>query len=196
MHPLAGVLSAYGMGLADQNVMREQAIELPLSRPRRRCRGDERAGSRSHRGRQAELRQQASGRPVTVHRRVHVRYEGTDSALVVPFGDAAQVQAAFEAAYRQRFAFLMQGERRLIVEAVSVEAVGGRRAGRAAPRDRTRRARCRAAETVRMCSAAGSGWTRRWWCAKTCGPATSSPARPSSPRRTRPRWSSPAGRRG
>ena len=58
-----------------------------------------------------------------MHRRVHLRYEGTDSALVVPFGDAAALQGAFEAAYRQRFAFLM-AERRLIVEAVSVEAVG------------------------------------------------------------------------
>jgi 5-oxoprolinase (ATP-hydrolysing) len=69
-----------------------------------------------------------------VHRRVHVRYEGTDSAIVVPFGDAAPVQASFEAVYRQRFAFLMS-ERRLIVEAVSVEAVGaGDAPVRAAPR--------------------------------------------------------------
>ena len=60
---------------------------------------------------------------IVVHRRVHLRYEGTDSALVVPFADEAGLQAAFEAAYRQRFAFLMS-ERRLIVEAVSVEAVG------------------------------------------------------------------------
>jgi len=57
-----------------------------------------------------------------VHHRVHVRYEGSDAALVVPFGDLATVQAGFEAAYRQRFAFLMQGKR-LVVEAVSVEAV-------------------------------------------------------------------------
>ena len=53
---------------------------------------------------------------------MHVRYEGTDSSLVVPFGEPAEVRAAFEAAYRQRFAFLMS-ERRLIVEAVSVEAI-------------------------------------------------------------------------
>jgi len=119
-HPLAGVLSAYGMGLADQNVMREAAIELPLVSALEAVtrRVDELAGEAVD-----ELARQGvgSGR-VRVHRRVHVRYEGTDSALVVPFGDVAQVQAAFEAAYRQRFAFLM-AERRLIVEAVSVEAV-------------------------------------------------------------------------
>jgi len=119
-HPLGGVLSAYGMGLADQNVMREAAIELPLVSALDAVtqRVDELAAEATD-----ELaRQGVSGGRVHVHRRVHVRYEGTDSALVVPFGDVAQVQAAFEAAYRQRFAFLM-AERRLIVEAVSVEAV-------------------------------------------------------------------------
>jgi 5-oxoprolinase (ATP-hydrolysing) len=30
VHPLAGVLSAYGMGLADQNVIKEQAVERVL----------------------------------------------------------------------------------------------------------------------------------------------------------------------
>jgi 5-oxoprolinase (ATP-hydrolysing) len=59
---------------------------------------------------------------VTIHHRVHVRYEGSDSALVVPFGDLRAIVAGFESAYRQRFSFLMQGKR-LMVEAVSVEAI-------------------------------------------------------------------------
>jgi 5-oxoprolinase (ATP-hydrolysing) len=119
-HPLAGVLSAYGMGLADQSVMREAAIERPLADSLAQVaqRLDELA-----RDAEDELRRQgvAAGE-VQVHRRIHVRYQGTDSALVVPFGNAAQIQAAFEAAYRQRFAFLMS-ERALVVEAVSVEAI-------------------------------------------------------------------------
>jgi 5-oxoprolinase (ATP-hydrolysing) len=119
-HPLGGVLSAYGMGLADQNVMREAAIELPLAAAAATV--GERIDGLAKGARAELVRQGASEAQVIVHRRVHVRYEGTDSALVVPFGDAAAVQAAFEAAYRQRFAFLMT-ERRLIVEAVSVEAV-------------------------------------------------------------------------
>ncbi|EHP37451.1 ATP-hydrolysing 5-oxoprolinase, partial [Cupriavidus basilensis OR16] len=45
------------------------------------------------------------------------------SALVVPFGTLPAMQAAFDAAYRQRYAFLMQGKP-LIVEALSVEAIG------------------------------------------------------------------------
>jgi len=121
VHPLAGVLSAYGMGLADQNVIREQAVErvlepaamAPLAKQL-----DALADVASE-----ELRQQRIGQgELQVHRRVHLRYEGSDSALIVPFGELASIQAAFEAAYRQRFAFLMVGKR-LIVEAVSVEAV-------------------------------------------------------------------------
>ncbi|MEW6479005.1 MAG: hydantoinase B/oxoprolinase family protein [Pseudomonadota bacterium] len=121
VHPLAGVLSAYGMGLADQNVIREQAVELPLE-PGALAQVDamlEHLASLAV----AELeRQQVGLGQVVAHRRVHVRYEGSDAALVVPFGDLATIQSGFEAAYRQRFAFLMQGKR-LIVEAVSVEAV-------------------------------------------------------------------------
>ncbi|HZY17963.1 MAG TPA: hydantoinase B/oxoprolinase family protein [Ramlibacter sp.] len=121
VHPLAGVLSAYGMGLADQNVIREQAVELPLTAaalPQVAERLDALAAAA-----QAELaRQQVSAGEVRVARRVHVRYEGSDAALVVPFGPLAAIQQAFEAAYRQRFSFLMQGKA-LVVEAVSVEAV-------------------------------------------------------------------------
>ena len=121
VHPLAGVLSAYGMGLADQNVIREQAIELPLvaaSLPLIAEKLDALGDAA-----QAELqRQQVNAGEATVHHRVHVRYEGSDSALVVPFGDIATIEAGFEAAYRQRFAFLMEGKG-LVVEAVSVEAV-------------------------------------------------------------------------
>jgi 5-oxoprolinase (ATP-hydrolysing) len=101
--------------------MREAAIEQPLAG------AVDAVATRLEslaRDASAELaRQGVSGGQVTLHRRVHVRYEGTDSALVVPFGSAADIRSAFETAYRQRFAFLMH-ERALIVEAVSVEAVG------------------------------------------------------------------------
>jgi 5-oxoprolinase (ATP-hydrolysing) len=121
VHPLAGVLSAYGMGLADQNVIKEHAVERVLAAD---ALGD--VGEQLDALAKAaadELRsQQASAGEVQVHRRVHVRYEGSDAALIVPFGDLAAIESAFEAAYRQRFAFLMPGKR-LIAEAVSVEAV-------------------------------------------------------------------------
>jgi 5-oxoprolinase (ATP-hydrolysing) len=121
VHPLAGVLSAYGMGLADQNVIREQAIELPLTQDSLPLVAEklDTLGAAAH----ADLqKQQANAGEATIHHRVHVRYEGSDSALVVPFGDLRTIVAGFEAAYRQRFSFLMQGKR-MMVEAVSVEAV-------------------------------------------------------------------------
>ncbi len=121
VHPLAGVLSAYGMGLADQSVIREQAVELRLSLDAVARIGTQLQALAA--AAQGELMQQQVNRgSITTHLRVHVRYEGTDSALVVPFGTLAEIVAGFEAGYRQRFAFLMQGKA-LVVEAVSVEAV-------------------------------------------------------------------------
>jgi 5-oxoprolinase (ATP-hydrolysing) len=123
VHPLAGVLSAYGMGLADQNVIREQAVEARLSD----------ASLVDVRSKLAVLadaarneleRQQVGKGLVTVHQRVHVKYEGTDTALIVPLGDVVGIENAFEKAYQQRFAFLMQGKAK-VVEAVSVEAIIG-----------------------------------------------------------------------
>ncbi len=122
VHPLAGVLSAYGMGLADQIAMREASVEQPL---------DE-AGLAAAQARLDAIgeaaRDEVAGQGVPrdgieLRRQVHVRYLGTDTALVVPFGAIADIRRDFETAYRQRFAFLMQG-RPLVIEAVSVEAVG------------------------------------------------------------------------
>jgi len=121
VHPLAGVLSAYGMGLADQNAIREQAIELPLAQESLPVVA-ERLDALGAAAKADLERQQANAGAVTLHYRVHVRYEGSDSALVVPFGDLKTIVAGFEAAYRQRFAFLMKGKG-MMVEAVSVEAV-------------------------------------------------------------------------
>ena len=121
VHPMAGVLSAYGMGLADQNVIREHAIELQLTASALPVIADvlDRLAVETEAALQA---QQASQGVLTTHHRMHVRYQGSDAALVVPFGTLAQIESGFEAAYRQRFAFLMQGKA-LVVEAVSVESI-------------------------------------------------------------------------
>jgi 5-oxoprolinase (ATP-hydrolysing) len=121
VHPLAGVLSAYGMGLADQSLIREQAVETVLQAealPQMAAQLQDLAAQARH----ALASQQLGHTPIRVQERVHVRYEGTDLALVVPFGPLPAIALAFEAAYRQRFAFLMHGKR-LMVEAVSVETV-------------------------------------------------------------------------
>jgi 5-oxoprolinase (ATP-hydrolysing) len=121
LHPYAGVLSAYGMGLADIRAMREQALEAVLGEDRGEMR---RVLSALEKEVANEVATQGirPGR-VAIRRRVHVRYEGTDSALVVDHGDDRAIQEGFDAAYRERYGFLMP-DKRLIVEAVSAEAIG------------------------------------------------------------------------
>jgi len=122
IHPLAGVLSAYGMGLADQTAMREQAVELRLEDGTGRA--IEEIGEKlAVEARNELLAQEVSGDRIRVARRVHLRYEGTDTALIVPLGTLKDMVDAFEAAYRRQFSFLMPGKP-LIAEAVSVEAIG------------------------------------------------------------------------
>ncbi|MGB4115875.1 MAG: hydantoinase B/oxoprolinase family protein [Polaromonas sp.] len=154
VHPMAGVLSAYGMGLADQNVIKEQAIELKLTTNAL----PEIAQALNNLATTAEAelqRQQVNTGNITTHHRVHVRYEGSDAALIVPFGTLEQIESGFEAAYRQRFAFLMQGKG-LVVEAVSVESVIAGDAP-AEPRHATHEPReVPRRETVRMYS--GGQW--------------------------------------
>ena len=118
IHRLAGVMSAYGMGLADQSAMRERAIEARL--------GADIGAALAQLGAQAQddlLKQGVAPERISLLRRVHLRYDGTDSALVVLFDSVEGMQAQFEAAYKKRFSFLMPA-RALIVEAISVEAVG------------------------------------------------------------------------
>ncbi|MTV36150.1 hydantoinase B/oxoprolinase family protein [Duganella radicis] len=122
VHSLAGVMSAYGMGLADQTAMREAAVELRLSEA---AMPDLEA--RLHAlGRQARSdlhHQQVEDERISLISRVHLRYEGTDTALIVLLDTVESMQQQFEAAYRKRYSFLMPA-RALIVEAVSVEAIG------------------------------------------------------------------------
>ncbi|MBL27794.1 MAG: 5-oxoprolinase, partial [Rhodospirillaceae bacterium] len=122
LHPFAGVLSAYGMGLAAVRAMREQAVEARLEEaalPKLA----ETLAALAEDGRGEMRRQHVADANVTVHERLHVRYDGSDTALIVDNGDVATVTAAFEEAHRQRFGFAMTGKP-LIVEAAAVELVG------------------------------------------------------------------------
>lgn len=122
IHSLAGVLSAYGMGLADQSAMREQAVEERLVDAVLPALAD-RLGVLGEAARAQLQTQGVAPARITLVERVHLRYEGTDSALVVLAGDMAAMTAQFEQAYKRRYSFLMPA-RALIVEAVSVEAIG------------------------------------------------------------------------
>jgi 5-oxoprolinase (ATP-hydrolysing) len=128
--PLAGVLSALGIGLADVTAMREQSIEARLD-PAVLGRVDE-VADRLERATRTQLRQQGvPAAQVAMTHRLHLRYEGTDTALAVALADPDAMRAEFEAAYRRTYSFLM--DRPLVVEAVSVEAAGTSDAGDLGP---------------------------------------------------------------
>lgn len=122
VHPLAGVLSAYGMGQAAAVAMREQSVEQPL---------DDVGLAQAHRALErlstdatAELhRQGVSTAAIRVERRLYLRYDGTDTALPVVDEALDVMRSQFEQSYRQRFAFLMP-ERELVIESVVAEAIG------------------------------------------------------------------------
>jgi len=119
IHPYAGVLSAYGMGLADQAALREQAVETAWSEaalPDLERVADRLAAA----ARAALLEQGAAADRVEIRRTVHLRYAGTEAALPVPL--AAGAAEAFTAAHRARFGFATP-ERALMAELVAVEAV-------------------------------------------------------------------------
>ncbi len=123
IHPHSGVLSAYGMGLADLRAIREKSIESPLTTQL----AEELEipfTLLSEETRKELLDQGVASDVINVLRKALVRYSGTDTALVVTAGSADQMAAAFEQLHRQHFGFVMSG-RQLMVEAISVEAVGG-----------------------------------------------------------------------
>jgi 5-oxoprolinase (ATP-hydrolysing) len=122
IHPLAGVLSAYGIGLADIIAMREQAVEAPLTAGLA-ARLPGLAAPLEADAREEILAEGVPAERITAAHRAHLRYEGTDTAVVVPVGPLAEMTAAFEAEYSRRFSFLMP-DKPVIAEAVSVEVTG------------------------------------------------------------------------
>ncbi|MGB5913439.1 MAG: hydantoinase B/oxoprolinase family protein [Phormidesmis sp.] len=123
IHPYAGVLSAYGIGLAELRVLREGSLEAPLT-------ADLALSSRFDRliaEAETELAQQSvqptdQSTKVETRRRVHLKYDGTDSTLLVDFDTNKKMQQQFEASHQQRYGFVAEGKA-LVVEAISIELV-------------------------------------------------------------------------
>ena len=121
-HPFAGVLSAYGMGLADIRALREQSVEAPLSAD---SIGDvtillDRLVSDA----QAEIQTQGiADERIEILRRLHLKYDGTDTPLIVDFASVEEMAVQFEMLHRQRYGFVM-AEKALIVDTAAVEVIG------------------------------------------------------------------------
>ena len=119
LHPHAGVLSAYGMGLAEVRTIRQETVAEALDGSRDAALAA-RVDALAETAR-AGLSGAAVGDVVTILARAEVKYAGTDTPLTVPFGPAGTMREAFDTAHRQRFGFV--ADRGLIVETLQVEAI-------------------------------------------------------------------------
>ena len=199
VHPLAGVLSAYGMGLADQIAMREASVERPLDA----------AGLAAARERLAELGQRRRRRTGGAGRAGAGRGTARDVAPALPGHRHGAGRAVGRAGRRA------PGLRGRLPPALRLPDAGSaaghrggvgrshrpRRALRSAPARRSRPRRTTpsptsaCACTAKPTNRTPAGATPAWCDASGCAPARASTARRSLPRPTPPRWSSPAGRR-
>ena len=129
IHPLSSLLSAYGMGLADIRSVRQRAIEETFGEKARKTL--ESVARRLARDAVAEVKGQGvAANKIRLHVRAHIRYAGTDTPLIVEAGrdgklaSLAAMKAAFERAHKAQFSFIDR-TKQMVIEAVSVEAVGG-----------------------------------------------------------------------
>jgi 5-oxoprolinase (ATP-hydrolysing) len=141
IHPFAGVLSAFGMGLADIRALRERQFEKPLSAV---CEAAETLAIMVEEA-SAEVAGQGIDRAsMSVEKRAHLRYAGSHQAIAVRFGSIDEMRADFEEAHRIRFGFVPDYGN-LTIELLSCEAIGltGAEVSIPAPRDATDRERDR-----------------------------------------------------
>ncbi|MEM6617158.1 MAG: hydantoinase B/oxoprolinase family protein [Pseudomonadota bacterium] len=119
IHPLSGLLSAYGMGLADISESRSQAIEEPLGDAlisRIETLGNDLGAANA----QALEAQGIPPETTETRLRVHLRYAGTDTALAVASGPVGAMRTAFEALHKKQFGFIFEGKE-IVAEALEVE---------------------------------------------------------------------------
>lgn len=122
LHPFAGVLSAYGMGLADIRAMRQLQVEeilntdvLPLL--------EKLAQPLINEAVEEVLQQGVEEEDIQVERRLHLRYEGTDTPLLIEFTEYQEMINQFETAHQRQFGFVSRAKN-IVVEALSVESIG------------------------------------------------------------------------
>ena len=124
VHPLASVLSAFGIGVADRLAVRRASLQLQLTED----------ALVSARARLAELETQARGElaafgegvgdnvgAVRVEYSLELRAGDSETSLSVPVAGLADVLSAFSAAHLRRFGFAAKGLR-IVIDAVRVEA--------------------------------------------------------------------------
>ncbi len=123
IHPLSGLLSAYGMGLAHIRASRERSIEAPLNADTMR-KIENLAFDLGSETTEELLDEGVEHDDIAIQTFVHLRYEGTDTALPIPFSEPDIMARDFEMLHRQRFGFISP-EKSIFAAAIEVEAAGG-----------------------------------------------------------------------
>ena len=123
IHPLAGVLSAYGMGLAEIRSMREHSCEISLDQKGLKSLAPIFRKLKHETSKDIES-QGIDKTSVFIVCKIYIRYDGTDTAISVEYDSEVKMTKAFEASHKKRFGFIMTG-RRLVIETLSIEAIGG-----------------------------------------------------------------------
>jgi 5-oxoprolinase (ATP-hydrolysing) len=131
LHPFAGVLSAYGMGLAEVRAIRQVTAAAPLET------GGDAALARRAETLEAEARAELAAQghadaSIAVLLRAEVKFAGSDTPLPVPFGPADEMRTAFETLHRRRFGFFAE-DKALVVETLEAEAVAASDQAASAP---------------------------------------------------------------
>ena len=123
VHPYAGVLSAYGMGLADRRVMKERSVEMALSADN--IEGLKQQLNLLSDSAVAELKAQGDDDidTIEVSQQMHLRYKGTDASLAVDVGSLEDMKQQFEARYKQQYGITLP-VKTLIVATMTAEAIG------------------------------------------------------------------------
>ncbi|MBX9879843.1 MAG: hydantoinase B/oxoprolinase family protein [Candidatus Obscuribacterales bacterium] len=122
IHNYAGVLSAYGIGLADMSVIRQQTVELPLSKENLQT--VENYFARLINEARGGLETQAIPvESIDVKRTVQMRYQGSDSTIEIDFAVQEEMAKSFTEKHQRLFGFALLGKQ-LIVESIAVDATG------------------------------------------------------------------------
>jgi 5-oxoprolinase (ATP-hydrolysing) len=118
IHPLAGVLSAYGIGIADVKVVRDASRLRPLAED-----FSDALGELEQRARDALIEQGVAAERIELNRRARLRTAGSDTTLEVGIGSIDEMRTAFSELHRRRFGYMDEGAE-VIVDALVVEAIG------------------------------------------------------------------------
>ena len=123
IHPYAGVLSAYGMGLADRRVLKEASVEVTLT-PEVVPAIAQQLNALADKA-MTELKEQGDQDIETVQivQQVHVRYEGTDSSLAVDFAEWDVMRSQFQKRYQQQYGITLPGKA-LVASTLTAEVIG------------------------------------------------------------------------